>query len=180
NATLKGLKKSTPNNQELLKLNPQAIKYGEMIPEGGSWKDLPYKVLPDRWKKIRDNMAKYHYPKFFRRHFRTDIMGTVTAAFKPENAAVWHPTENRVYSVREIARFQTFPDDFIFYGRNVKCKYSQIGNAVPPLIGEIFGETFKIYLNKVPLSKIPKYEIDVGILNVNKPIHRQEDHVFIN
>ena len=180
--TLKGLKKSTANQQELLRLNPQALHYGELIPEGGSWKDLAYKDLPERWKKIRDNMAHYHYPKFFRRHFRTDIMGTVTAAFKPENAAVWHPTEGRVYSVREIARFQTFPDDFVFYGRSVKSKYAQIGNAIPPLIGELFGENFKYCLNKVPVSNIPKPSLSIDALNVNKPLHLQEliHNVLIN
>lgn len=60
------------------------------------------------------------------------MAGTITAAFKPENAGVWHPTESRIFSVREIARIQTFPDWFRFDGRNVKTKYQQIGNAVPP------------------------------------------------
>lgn len=60
------------------------------------------------------------------------MAGTITAAFKPENAGVWHPTEKRIFSVREIARIQTFPDWFRFSGRTVKSKYQQIGNAVPP------------------------------------------------
>jgi len=60
-ATLRGLKDSTPNQTELMRLNPQALHYGAMIPEGGSWKDIPYEILPARWKHIRDNMARYHY-----------------------------------------------------------------------------------------------------------------------
>ena len=54
-----------PNQTELMKLNPQALHYGAMIPEGGSWKDLPYEILPERWKKIRDNMADIITRSFF-------------------------------------------------------------------------------------------------------------------
>ena len=121
-----------PNQNELMQLNPQAIRIAEMIPEGGSWKDIPYEKLPDRLKKIADNIERYHWPKFYRRFHRDEVAGTITAAFKPENAGVWHPTERRIFSVREIARIQTFPDWFVFKGRNIKSKYQQIGNAVPP------------------------------------------------
>lgn len=120
-----------PNQRELMRLNPQAIRIAKMIPEGGSWKDIPYEKLPTRLKKIRDNIERYHWPKFYRRYHRNEISGTITAAFKPENAGVWHPTEGRIFSVREIARIQTFPDWFVFDGKDVKSKYQQIGNAVP-------------------------------------------------
>jgi DNA (cytosine-5)-methyltransferase 1 len=120
------------NQNELMKLNPQAVMLGKMVPEGGSWKDIPYEKLPERLQYIHRNLAKYRWPKFYARFHRDDIAGTVTAAFKPENAGVWHPTESRVFSVREVARIQSFPDWFVFGGRNVKSKYQQIGNAVPP------------------------------------------------
>lgn len=121
-----------PNQSELIQLNPQAIKLGKLVPEGGSWKDIPYDALPERLQYIHRNMAKYRWPKFYARYHRDDIAGTITAAFKPENAGVWHPVESRVFSVREIARIQSFPDWFVFSGRSVKSKYQQIGNAVPP------------------------------------------------
>ena len=153
-----------------MRLNPQALHYGSMIPEGGSWKNLPYDVLPERWKKIRDNMAKYHYPNFFRRYARDDVSGTITAAFKPENAAVWHPTEDRIFSVREIARFQTFPDQFEFLGSSIKSKYEQIGNAVPPEIARLIGSRLLPYFNG---EKIPSINIEDGIeYNVNRPIRK--------
>jgi DNA (cytosine-5)-methyltransferase 1 len=41
-----------------------------------------------------------------------------------------HPNENRPLNVREYARVQTFPDDWIFTG-SVSSQYRQIGNAVP-------------------------------------------------
>lgn len=173
-ATLRGIHDSLPNQTELMRLNPQALHFGAMIPEGGSWKSLPYEVLPERWKKIRDNMARYHYPNFFRRYARNEIQGTITAAFKPENAGVWHPVENRIYSVREIARFQTFPDDFEFKGRTVKSKYQQIGNAVPPLIAKQIGQQLKHYLNETQISTLSRTRVESTSLNVNQPIHKQQ------
>jgi DNA (cytosine-5)-methyltransferase 1 len=47
-----------------------------------------------------------------------------------------HPEQNRAISLREAARLQTFPDDFIFYG-NFSEVAKQIGNAVPPKLGEV-------------------------------------------
>ena len=172
-SALKGITNRTPNQLEIMQLNPQALHYGSLIPEGGSWKDLDYHLLPDRWKKIRANMAKYHYQKFFRRHYRDDVMGTVTAAFKPENAAVWHPTKDRIYSVREIARFQSFPDDFKFFGRSVKSKYQQIGNAVPPEFARQLAERIKVYISDQSNTKLTR-KLPVSCdLNVNKPLHLQ-------
>jgi DNA (cytosine-5)-methyltransferase 1 len=177
-ATLRGLTNDVPNQTELMRLNPQALHYGAMIPEGGSWKDLPYEILPERWKRIRDDMARYHYPKFFRRFARHEISGTITAAFKPENAGVWHPTENRILSVREIARIQTFPDDFVFLGSNIKSKYEQIGNAVPPLAAKLLGLQLMDYLRQKPLNQMVRRSPESTEFNVNKPIgHHSNNHL---
>jgi DNA (cytosine-5)-methyltransferase 1 len=46
----------------------------------------------------------------------------------------------RRLSVRECARIQTFPDEFVFYYRNVAAGYKMIGNAVPVLMAEILGK----------------------------------------
>ena len=127
------LKKPLPKNepQEVWDLSPQSQDIIKFIPEGGSWKDVPYEFLPLRMKKIRDDMKKYKSPNFYRRFSKDEIMGTVTAAGTPENSGILHPTEPRRYSVREIARFQSFPDSFKFVGVPVSAKYKMIGNAVP-------------------------------------------------
>jgi DNA (cytosine-5)-methyltransferase 1 len=44
-----------------------------------------------------------------------------------------HPIYPRTLSVRESARLQTFPDDFIFCGSSAR-QFTQVGNAVPPLL----------------------------------------------
>lgn len=114
--------------------SPQALDMINYIPEGGSWKDVPYEHLAPRFQKIRDNMKKYHSPNFYRRFSRDEICGTITASAQPENCGIIHPTENRRYTVREVARIQTFPDKFKFITdtpRNITAMYKVIGNAVP-------------------------------------------------
>lgn len=114
--------------------SPQALDMINYIPEGGSWKDVPYEHLAPRFQKIRDNMKKYHSPNFYRRFSRDEICGTMTASAQPENCGIIHPTQNRRFTVREVARIQTFPDDFKFITdtpRNITAMYKVIGNAVP-------------------------------------------------
>ncbi len=121
-------------NQVDWQLSPQALFMVAHIPEGGSWKNVPYEILPPRFKKIRDNMKKYRSPNFYRRFSRNEINGTITASAQPENCGIIHPIHNRRYTIREIARIQTFPDTFTFIddsSKNVVAMYKVIGNAVP-------------------------------------------------
>lgn len=121
-------------NQTFWPFSPQAQSLIEQIPEGGSWKSIPYDNLPLRLKRIRDDMKRYHAPNFYRRFGLDEISGTITASAQPENCGITHPTKNRRYTIREIARIQTFPDDFIFVDDTMKdiiAMYKVIGNAVP-------------------------------------------------
>ena len=134
-------------------LSPQALEMVKFIPEGGSWKDVPYEHLAPRFQRIRDNMKKYHSPNFYRRFSRDEICGTITASAQPENCGIIHPTENRRFTVREVARIQTFPDDFNFLTdtqRNIIAMYKVIGNAVPVTLAyniatAIMKQVFKNY-----------------------------------
>ena len=85
-------------------------------------------------------MKRYHAPNFYRRFSRDEINGTITASAQPENCGITHPTENRRYTIREIARIQTFPDDFRFIDdttKNIVAMYKVIGNAVPCHLAEV-------------------------------------------
>lgn len=130
------------SNQVDWPFSPQAQYLVEYIPEGGSWKSIPYEALPPRFKKIRDNMKRYHAPNMYRRFARDEIAGTITASAQPENCGIIHPTENRRLNVREIARIQTFPDSFEFFTetpKEVTGMYKVIGNAVPPTLAKVIG-----------------------------------------
>ena len=130
----------TPNQDAYWPYSPQAQNMIEQIPEGGSWKSIPYEKLSPRFQRIRDNMKRYHAPNFYRRFSRDEINGTITASAQPENCGITHPTQNRRYTIREIARIQTFPDDFVFIDKTPKdivAMYKVIGNAVPCHLAEV-------------------------------------------
>ena len=131
-------------NQTYWPYSPQAQNMIEQIPEGGSWKNIPYENLSPRFQRIRDDMKRYHAPNFYRRFSRDEINGTITASAQPENCGITHPTENRRYTIREIARIQTFPDDFLFIDetkKDIVAMYKVIGNAVPCHLAEVIAKS---------------------------------------
>jgi len=137
--------KNVPNQVDW-GFSPQALEMITYIPEGGSWKNIPYENLAPRFQRIRDNMEKYHSPNFYRRFSRDEIIGTITASAQPENCGIIHPTKNRRYTIREIARIQTFPDNFIFIDdslRDIVAMYKVIGNAVPVKLAETIAFAIK-------------------------------------
>ena len=63
-----------------------------------------------------------------------------------------HPTQVRSLTPREAARVQTFPDTFIFAGSRSHV-FTQIGNAVPPLVGKAVGVGVIEYLQAIKLRE---------------------------
>jgi len=115
---------------------------------GRSWKNIPPKMLSPRFKKIYDNPKKYHAPNFYRRFALGEICGTITASAQPENCGITHPFENRRMSIREIARIQSFPDDFTFETKTLPGAYKVIGNAVPPILGWVIARALQDHLQR--------------------------------
>ena len=104
--------------------NAQDLEAFETMPEGGQ-----YHELDARFKRYRDDIFKDKYRKL-----RWDSpAGTVTAHFAKDCYTHIHPDQARTVSIREAARFQSFPDNFRFFG-NMGDRFRQIGNAVPPLM----------------------------------------------
>lgn len=134
-----------PAKREVWAFSPQALKMVPMISR--SWKDIPYELLPERFQKIRDQMERYRSPNFYRRFGLDEINGTITAAAQPENCGIIHPVEHRRYSIREIARIQSFPDDFSFEGRSISEKYKVIGNAVPPILAHVLAKALHEHIS---------------------------------
>jgi DNA (cytosine-5)-methyltransferase 1 len=66
-----------------------------------------------------------------------------------------HPDGHRRLSIRECARIQSFPDDFVFKGSNGAC-YAQIGNAVPPIMAYYIAREFRPLFKKKVKKLKPK------------------------
>jgi DNA (cytosine-5)-methyltransferase 1 len=74
----------------------------------------------------------------YTRQDRGSLCSTIVAHLKSDGLMFIHPTQIRSLTPREAARVQTFPDPFKFYGSRSHV-FTQIGNAVPPLIGRRVG-----------------------------------------
>ena len=64
---------------------------------------------------------------------------TVVAHLAKDGYMFIHPFINRTITVREAARFQSFPDSFEFKG-SMASQFRQVGNAVPPILARELGE----------------------------------------
>lgn len=88
--------------------------------------------------------------------------------FIEQNVRIFEPGKEHLYrrlSVRECARIQTFPDDFIFHYTNVPAGYKMIGNAVPVNLAHFLAETIKQQLKQNAIKvteKINKKELVVA------------------
>ncbi len=102
------------------------------VPEGGNHKDLPPGVGDSR--KFNEAWTRYHSKKPSR---------TIDTGHRNHFHYKW----NRVPSVRENARLQSFPDRFQVLGTKTQ-QYRQIGNAVPPLLGFHIATQLKSILRK--------------------------------
>lgn len=72
--------------------------------------------------------------------------------FIEQNIRQFIPGKEHIYrrlSIRECARIQTFPDDFIFYYNSIAAGYKMIGNAVPVDLGKVLAEKIKEDLSKL-------------------------------
>lgn len=120
----------------------------ETIKKGRSWKNMNPEDMSPRFRRIWDDPKKYHAPNFYRRFALGEINGTITASAQPENCGITHPFLPRRFTVREIARIQSFPDDFEFPSRTIANAYKVIGNAVPPVLGWVIAKALEKHLSK--------------------------------
>ena len=103
-----------------------------LVPEGKN-----YKALPEEYQGI------YKYHEALTRYHSQKPSNTINTGHRSHFHYKW----NRIPTVRESARLQSFPDDFIFYG-NKSQQYRQVGNAVPPMLGQVVAKQLKQYLKR--------------------------------
>lgn len=116
---------------KLSAINVERLKY---IPQGGSWRDIPFELLPAGLKRAR----RSDHTKRYGRLDPNELCSTIMTKCDPHWGSFFHPTQERALSVREAARIQSFPDSYIFTG-NMTQQYEQVGNAVPPLLACAIG-----------------------------------------
>ena len=115
------------------------------VPEGGYWKDLPVELQKEYMKGSfslgggKTGMA--------RRLSWSEPSLTLTCAPAQKQTERCHPEETRPLTIREYARIQTFPDDWVFMGSQSEI-YKQIGNAVPVNLAECIGKAIINMLNQ--------------------------------
>ena len=110
-------------NHETTNHDEKTVSTIALVPDGGNYKDLPEHLSSTRkvhiaWTRYSSTKPSFTIDTGHRHHF--------------------HYAFNRIPTVRESARLQSFPDDFIFYGSKTS-QYKQVGNAVPPLLAELIG-----------------------------------------
>jgi DNA (cytosine-5)-methyltransferase 1 len=107
------------------------------ISDGGSRVEIPEKIRPktgDIRKYIRYNSNK------------------PSICITGDMRKVFHYSQNRALTVRELAKIQSFPDDFIFKGTSLS-QQQQVGNSVPPLMAnEIAKSILKMLENDAQIS----------------------------
>ncbi|MCK4339348.1 MAG: DNA (cytosine-5-)-methyltransferase [Candidatus Cloacimonetes bacterium] len=101
-------------------------------------------VIMKRKRKIY-SITNFH-DKFYRLNPEKPCRTIVSHLSKDGNSFI-HPFENRSITVREAARVQSFPDNFMFTGSRT-AQFIQVGNAVPPLLAHIVGLFFAKLLEK--------------------------------
>lgn len=123
---------STVKNHIAAKHSDRVKEVIALVPDGGNYKDLPEELQGIRkfnvaWTRFNSNKPAPTIDTGHRHHFHYEF--------------------NRVPTVRESARLQSFPDDFVFLGNKTQ-QFRQVGNAVPPLMAEKIANSILKYLEK--------------------------------
>jgi DNA (cytosine-5)-methyltransferase 1 len=144
---LKGFKDPDP---ETMNFSPRKLRYLSMVPEGGNWRNLPVEIQ-------KESMGKSWYLKggrsaYWRRLSFDFPSPTVVTMPNHAGTSMCHPKEVRALTVGELAAIQEFPKDWKFLGSATdKCR--QIGNAVPPRLGEVAGRVISDLLRQISAKK---------------------------
>jgi len=113
-------------------LTPIQLDRCRSLKEGEDARHLPDNLKP-----------KSHYSGAYGRLSWSKPAPTITRwVFHPGSGRFFHPTDDRVITIREAARLQSFPDTFVFEGTYIQQSH-QVGNAVPPLVAQAFARSVR-------------------------------------
>ncbi len=156
---LRGLPRPTllppgfPDGHYYRPLSEQDIERVRLLKPGQTMKDLPTELWHESYRRRAFRRVMDGTPTERRggapaglRRLRDDQPSkAITSGATSEFI---HPIDDRTLTLRECARIQSFPDDFIFIGNTTEC-ILQIGNAVPPRLAEVIALNLQLDLEKV-------------------------------
>lgn len=117
------IKGGTLYNHLIYYPNDSVQKKISYVPQGGNWRFVPKELFPsERTNRYTNYLRRLNY-------------STPSITIDTGHRVYFHPIFNRVPTVRESARIQSFPDSFIFTGTKGQ-QLKQVGNAVPPLMAK--------------------------------------------
>lgn len=108
---------------------------------------MRYDDLPKRLQRYRSDIFRDKYNRLA----WNEVSRSITAHIAKDGYWYIHPGEHRMLSVREAARIQTFPDHFRFAGSRSEA-FRQVGNAVPPALGELLGKELLRAARRKPVA----------------------------
>lgn len=124
-------------NHTAMKHSKQMLYKMSFVKDGGDRMDIPEDIRPqsgDIRKYIRYNSQK------------------PSVCVTGDMRKIFHYEQNRALTARELARIQSFPDEFVFEGTSIQIQ-QQIGNAVPPRLANKIALQVKEVLEDVTLSE---------------------------
>lgn len=132
-STLRKNLKLVKNHQTTISTDLIVSRF-KTIPQGGNWKDIPKHLIQinGKYKNLKNT-----HGMIYRRLSSSAPSVTITNFRK---AMLIHPTQNRLLSVREAARIQTFPDNYKFKGPLYSMQ-QQVSDAVPLQLSTAVGNS---------------------------------------
>lgn len=133
------------NDDGQVSFSEKKTRVMELVPPGGCWVNLPEDVKKEYMGKSIDSGGGKR--GIARRLSLDEPSLTLTTSPSQKQTERCHPIETRPFTVREYARIQTFPDNYVFHG-SVSSRYRQIGNAVPVKLAECVAHSVKQFLER--------------------------------
>lgn len=139
---------------ECAAFSEERVKYLKLIPEGGNWRDLPQDVI----EKAMGGAYNSGGGKvgFYRRLSYNQPSPTLVTSPVQKATMMCHPVKDRPLSVKEYARIQQFPEDWVFTG-STASKYRQIGNAVPVGLAKALGTAILATANNTAIIPTKRF-----------------------